>query len=113
VPRGNIWTGATHLNGIARLAIAKADGCQKFARRCHVSKNNTIEDGNGDYVGAIWHESVDSCHLCRLDRLDHRAKDRKQYMPKQDIGAMRWPSTSTEHSPPQTSSVRLSAHLSS
>ena len=77
MPRANILTGATDLNGIARLPIAKADGCQKFARRCHVSKNDTIEDGNGDYVGAIWHESVASCHLCRLDRLDRRARERK------------------------------------
>jgi hypothetical protein len=82
VLRGNIWTGATDLNGIARLAIAKADCCQKFARRCHVSKNNTIEDGNGDYVGAIWHESVASCHLCHLDRPDHRARHCKHYMHK-------------------------------
>jgi hypothetical protein len=44
VPRGNIWTGAADLNGIARPAIAKSDGCQKLARRCHVSKNDTVEE---------------------------------------------------------------------
>jgi hypothetical protein len=87
VPRGNIWTRSTDLNGIARLVLAKADGRQKFARRCYVSKTGTIEDGNGDYVGTIWHESIASCHLCRLDRLDHHARDRKCYMHKQNIGA--------------------------
>jgi hypothetical protein len=77
VPRGNVSTGATDLNGIARITIAKADGSQKLARRRHVSKNDTIKHGNGDYVGVIWHESVASCHLCRLDKLDHRARERK------------------------------------